>query len=107
MPAARGETGWTTCQEEANASSAEGLFGEPLVLPSEAQRPPTCSAAGPGIPSTVRPQAQSAEPAQPEFQLVYRRKGLLGGPPGGQVQRPLPGFAAEGQGVAPSDAGTY
>ena len=53
-------------KEEANISSAEVLFGEPLVLPSEAQRPPTCSAAGPGLPSTVHPQGQTAEPVQTE-----------------------------------------
>jgi len=69
-------------KEEANISSAEVLFGEPLVLPSEAQRPPTCSAAGPGLPSTVRPQEQPADSTPPvrEFELVYVRRGPLGGP---------------------------
>ena len=90
-------------KEEANVLSAEALLGEPLVLPSEAQRPPTCSAASPGIPSRVWSKAQPAEPAKPEFQLVYVRKGPLGGSAGDQVQRPLPGVAAEGQGAAPSD----
>jgi hypothetical protein len=66
-------------KEEANVSSAEVTFGEPLVLPSQAQQPPTCSSAAPNIPSTVRTYADVAK-TRPEFQHVYVRNGPSGGP---------------------------
>ena len=69
-------------KEEANISSAEVTFGEPLVLPSQAQQPPTCSSAAPSIPSTVRTWADVvwSEPERPAFEYVYVRSGPSGGP---------------------------
>ena len=69
------------------------------MLPSEAQRPPTCSAAGPGLPSTVRPQGQPADPAQPEreFLLVYVRRGPLEGPLAAKYSSPYHVLEQRGQ----------
>jgi hypothetical protein len=66
-------------KEEANVSSGEVMFGEPLVLPAQAQQPPTCTSAAPAIPSTVRTWAEVAS-SRPKFQHVYVRCGPASGP---------------------------
>ena len=66
-------------KEEANVSSGEVMFGEALVLPSQAQQPPMCTSAAPGIPSTLCMWAKEVK-TRPEFKHVYVRSGPASGP---------------------------
>jgi len=61
---------WSAPKEEAGVSSAEVLFGQPLVLPSQVHKPPRgmerpCQEEA--IPSTIREEKEKAKAAQWAF----------------------------------------
>jgi len=73
-------------KEEAGVSSAEVLFGQPLVLPSQVHKPPRCMerpSQEEEIPSTIREEKERAKARSvgiQEADYVMVREGAVVGP---------------------------